>query len=64
MVMAQAMKDADSAEPAKYLPFLKKIQYKGITGDIAFDQFGDIKNGALTIYTYKGGKKEVVQVVK
>ena len=64
MVMAQAMKDANSAEPAKYLPFLKKIQYKGITGDIAFDQFGDIKNGSLTIYTYKGGKKEVVQVVK
>jgi hypothetical protein len=27
MTMAQAMKEANSAEPAKYLPFLKKIKY-------------------------------------
>ncbi len=64
MTMAEAMKKADSAEPAKYLPELAKIQYKGVTGPIAFDSKGDIKNGTLTIYTYKGGKREQLAVVK
>lgn len=64
MVMAEAMKQANSADPAKYLPMLKKIKYKGVTGDIAFDDKGDIKDGTLTLYTYKAGKRELVQVVK
>ncbi|HZW23705.1 branched-chain amino acid ABC transporter substrate-binding protein, partial [Noviherbaspirillum sp.] len=37
MVMVEAMKKANSAEPAKYLPELAKINYKGVTGNIAFD---------------------------
>jgi branched-chain amino acid transport system substrate-binding protein len=64
MTMADAMVQAKSAEPAKYLPFLAKIKHKGITGDIEFDAKGDIKDGTLTLYTYKGGKREIVQVVK
>jgi len=63
-VMAQAMVSADSAEPAKYLPKLKEINYKGVTGNIAFDEKGDIKNGALTLYTYKAGKREQIAVVR
>jgi branched-chain amino acid transport system substrate-binding protein len=64
MVMVEAMKKAGSAEPAKYLPELKKISYKGVTGNIAFDDKGDIKEGTLTLYTYKGGKREQLAVVK
>ncbi len=63
-VMAQAMVSADSADPAKYLPKLKAIDYKGVTGSIAFDEKGDIKNGALTLYTYKGGKREQIAVIR
>jgi branched-chain amino acid transport system substrate-binding protein len=63
-VMAQAMVSADSADPAKYLPKLKEVNYKGVTGNIAFDETGDIKNGALTLYTYKGGKREQIAVVR
>jgi len=65
MVMVEAMKKANSAEPAKYLPALAKTAgYKGVTGTIAFDNKGDIKNGALTLYTYKGGKREQIAVVR
>lgn len=64
MTMATAMQNAKSAEPAKYLPELKKIKYQGVTGTISFDDFGDIKDGALTLYTYKGGKKTKLEVVK
>jgi len=64
MVMVEAMKKANSAEPAKYLPELAKINYKGVIGDIAFDDNGDMKNGTLTLYTYKGGKRTQIAVVK
>ena len=47
-MMVAAMVQAGSAEPAKYLPVLAKSEYKGVTGAIAFDEKGDIKNGALT----------------
>jgi amino acid/amide ABC transporter substrate-binding protein, HAAT family (TC 3.A.1.4.-) len=38
--------------------------YKGVTGTIAFDEKGDIKNGALTLFTYKAGKREQIAVVR
>jgi branched-chain amino acid transport system substrate-binding protein len=64
MVMAAAMQAAKSAEPAKYLPELKKINYRGVTGQIAFDASGDINNGALTLYTFKGGKRSKMDVIR
>ena len=64
-VMVAAMVKAGSADPAKYLPELAKTEgYKGVTGTIGFDAKGDIKNGALTLYTYKGGKREQIAVVR
>ena len=65
MVMADAMVKAGSADPAKYLPVLAKTSgYKGVTGNISFDEKGDIKNGALTLFTYKGGQREQIAVVR
>ncbi len=64
MTMVEAMKNAGSADPAKYLPELAKIHTKGITGNIAFDAKGDIKDGSLTLYTYKAGKRDKIAVVK
>jgi branched-chain amino acid transport system substrate-binding protein len=64
-VMVAAMVKAGSAEPAKYLPVLAKTDgYKGVTGTIGFDAKGDIKNGALTLFTYKGGQREQIAVVR
>jgi branched-chain amino acid transport system substrate-binding protein len=64
MVMATAMQTAKSADPAKYLPVLKTIKYEGVTGTIQFDPVGDIKDGALTLFTYKGGKRTRIDVVR
>ena len=64
MVMATAMQKAGSADPKVYLPVLAKTDYNGVTGHIAFDEKGDIKNGALTLYTYKGDKREQMAVVR
>jgi branched-chain amino acid transport system substrate-binding protein len=58
------MHDAGSADPAKYLPVLKNIKYEGVTGTIQFDANGDIKDGALTLFTYKGGKRTKLDVIR
>ncbi len=64
-VMAAAMVKAGSAEPAKYLPELAKTTgYKGVTGTISFDEKGDVKNGALTLFTYKGEARNQIAVVR
>ncbi len=64
-VMVAAMVKAGSADPKKYLPVLAKTEgYKGVTGTIGFDKKGDIKNGALTLYTYKGDKRQEMKVVR
>ncbi len=61
--MVAAMVKAESTDPAKYLPVLAKTDgHQGVTGTISFDQKGDIKNGALTLYTFKGGAREQIAV--
>ena len=64
MAMVAAMQKANSTDPKKYLPSLASIKHEGVTGTIAFDPKGDIKNGALTLYTYKGGKRDMLRVVR
>jgi branched-chain amino acid transport system substrate-binding protein len=64
MTMVEAMQKADSADPKKYLPVLAKITHEGVTGKISFDNKGDIKGGNLTLFTYKGGKRDQIAVVQ
>jgi len=64
MAMASAMQKANSADPSKYLPELAKISMSGVTGTIAFDAKGDIKDGTLTLFTYKKGQREKIAVVR
>ena len=64
-LMVAAMVKAESAEPSKYLPVLAKTTgYAGVTGVISFDAKGDIKNGALTLKTLRGGKLETLAVIR
>ena len=50
-LIINAMKRADSADPAKYLPELQKIAFSGATGPIAFDAKGDRRDAEITIFT-------------
>lgn len=64
-VMVAAMVKAGSADPAKYLPVLAQTSgYKGVTGTISFDDKGDVKNGAMTLYTYNGDKRDQIAVMR
>ena len=57
MVLADAMKRANSVDPKVYTPELAKTNFKGVTSTIAFEPNGELKNAATTLYTYKDGKK-------
>jgi branched-chain amino acid transport system substrate-binding protein len=63
-LLIEAMREAGSAEPAKYLPTLHKISYMGATGRIEFDAKGDRKDAEITIFTMKSGKIAPIAVVK
>nr|WP_057927630.1 branched-chain amino acid ABC transporter substrate-binding protein [Burkholderia ambifaria] len=62
MILVDAMKRAGSSDPAKYLPYLKKTDYKGVIGETRFDAKGDLQNATLTLYTFKDGKRESLGV--
>jgi len=60
LVMIEAMKQAGSTEPAKYLPALARIKYRGMTGTIEFDKNGDLLHAPITLYTFADGKRELI----
>src|SRR5208283_4138111 len=62
-VMIAAMQKAGSAEPAKYLPELAKVEYDGVTAKITFDEKGDLKGGAITLYQVQQGKWQPLQTM-
>jgi branched-chain amino acid transport system substrate-binding protein len=63
-LLIEAMKKANSPDPAKYLPELAKSDFKGATGQISFDEKGDRKDAEMTIFTMKDGKLAPVAVIK
>jgi len=62
-VFVEAMKRANSTDPARFLPEIGKTDYKGVIGPIAFDDKGDLRNGPITIYVVKDGKWDTLEVV-
>jgi branched-chain amino acid transport system substrate-binding protein len=64
-LMVAAMVKANSSDPVKYLPVLAATQgYRGVSGPISFDEKGDIKNGALTLWTYRSAQRVQIAVVR
>jgi branched-chain amino acid transport system substrate-binding protein len=63
-VVIDAMKRADSTEPAKFGPEMYKVSLTGATGKIEFDAKGDRKDAEMTIFRMQGGKIVPVAVVK
>ncbi len=64
MILIAAMKKADSAEPAKFVPELAKLSYGGATGRISFDANGDRRDAEVTIFAMKDRKLVPVAIVQ
>ena len=52
----QAIKDADSIDPAAIKDALKNLHVEGVTGDITFDENGDANKDMAYIKTIKDGQ--------
>ncbi|ASU40731.1 hypothetical protein hmeg3_22110 [Herbaspirillum sp. meg3] len=52
-VLVAAVREANSFTPADILAALYKVRYSGLTGTIAFDQNGNLRNPSFTIYQMK-----------
>jgi len=63
MVVAEAMQRAGSIDPAKYLPEMAKTRHDGVTASIAFDDKGDLSNGAITVYRVENGQWKVLKTI-
>ncbi len=63
-IMVAAMVKAQSSDPAKYLPALAATDLKGVTGQLSFDAKGDMKNAAVTLYTYKNNQRLTLAVIR
>ncbi|MEQ4616704.1 MAG: branched-chain amino acid ABC transporter substrate-binding protein [Corticimicrobacter sp.] len=62
-VLVEAFRQAGSADPAKYLPVLQAIEYQGVTGTIAFDAEGNLKQPYFTIYQVRDNTWKPVSVI-
>ena len=60
----EAMKKANSTDPAKFAPELFNVSFTGATGKVEFDQKGDRKDAEMTIFRLEGGKVKPVAIVK
>jgi len=62
-IIVDAMKRANSTDPAKVLAEMPSTDFKGVIGETVFDAHGDLKHGAISLYTYQNGKKKLLDVV-
>ncbi|MCQ4437304.1 ethanolamine utilization protein EutJ, partial [Clostridioides difficile] len=59
-----AMKRANSTDPAKVLAAMPATDYKGVSGETSCTPQGDLKHGAISVFTYKSGKKALLDIVQ
>ncbi|UCD68277.1 MAG: branched-chain amino acid ABC transporter substrate-binding protein [Betaproteobacteria bacterium] len=58
-----AIQQADSTDPEVYLPILANIQHEGVSGNVRFDEKGDIKGGSISLYKVADGEWEYIETV-
>ncbi|MFI7060971.1 branched-chain amino acid ABC transporter substrate-binding protein [Kribbella sp. NPDC050124] len=61
--LKESLKDASDVESAraKTVEALGKVSFDGVTGKVAFDQYGDTTSKVLTVYKVAGGKWATVE---
>lgn len=58
-----AMREAGSADPAKFLPVLQHMHYQGVTANIAFDNKGDLIDSGVSLYKAVDGQWQFIETV-
>ena len=60
-MMAKAMQQANSIDPAQYRAVLATMEYPGLTSTIRFDAKGDLVNSPVSLYRVHNGVWEFLQ---
>ncbi len=63
-IIAEAIKRAGKADRAAVAAAVPATNYSGLTGQIAFDEKGDIKGGAISMFAVKEGKLNYISTVR
>lgn len=63
-VIVEAMKKAGKADRASITTALRDTSYDGLTGKVAFDAKGDVKDGAISMFEVKDGKLSYLSTVR
>lgn len=64
MAIFTSMKNANSVDPHKYLPFLAAINMSAVTTKaLAYDQYGDLRDDTMTMYQVSKGKWEMLDTI-
>src|ERR1700712_4174364 len=56
-IIVDAMKRANSTDPAKILAAMPATDYTGVLGETQFDSHGDLRQGMISLYHYVGGNQ-------
>ena len=62
--LAEAMKISGSTEREAIAAAMPKVNFSGLTGQVAFDEKGDIKGGAISIFQVINKNLEVIDIIK
>jgi branched-chain amino acid transport system substrate-binding protein len=57
MVLADAMKRANSVDPKVYVPAMRQTNYKGVTAQIQFTDKGELTKPAVTLNAYRNNAR-------
>jgi branched-chain amino acid transport system substrate-binding protein len=63
-IIVDAMKRARSIQAEDILAAMPSADFVGVLGRTQFDQHGDLKQGAISLYDYKSGKQTLLSVVR
>jgi len=63
-IVIEAMRRADSVEPAKFTPEIHKLSHPGATGKIEFDAKGDRRNAEMTLFRMRKGEIAPVAIYR
>lgn len=63
-IIVDAMKRANSTDPAKILAAMPATDYKGVIGETTFDSKGDLKHGVISLYHFKDGKRALIESIQ
>jgi branched-chain amino acid transport system substrate-binding protein len=64
LAVVEAMKLANSADPAKFGPKIFDVKFTGSTGNVEFDAKGDRKDAEITIFLGKEGAIQPISIIK